>query len=182
MSIEIPDELQNLKANGGVFAIWMIFHHYGVDLDISDLAALCKHNDHDGTFGIALAVALKKLGLDVAFFTDHDPDQHAAEIFSYQEAKDLQIAVQPALEYAQLQQYADEGRFIIVYYDTLEGIGNHSLVYSMDEQEICFFDSFDAMPASVFEQQRKNEGICRQAIVIDDRNFVMRGDELQQDA
>jgi hypothetical protein len=36
---------------------------------------------------------------------------------------------------------------VIVSYDTLDGVGNQSLVYSMDEQEICFFDSFDPMPA-----------------------------------
>ena len=58
-----------------------------------------------------------------------------------------------------------------MYYDTLDVVGNHSLVYSIDEQEICFFDSFDAMPASVFEQQRKAEGICRQAIIIENANF-----------
>lgn len=55
---------------------------------------------------------------------------------------------------------------MIVYYDTLQGIGNHSLVYSINAQEICFFDSFDAMSATVFEQQRQAEGICLQAIVI----------------
>ena len=54
-----------------------------------------------------------------------------------------------------------------MYYDTLEGLGNHSLVYDINESEICFFDSFDAMSAQLFEQQRKVEGICRQAIIID---------------
>jgi hypothetical protein len=61
-----------------------------------------------------------------------------------------------------------------LYYDTLEGIGNHSLVYSIDDEEICFFDSFEPMSKDVFIQQRQQEGICQQAIVIDDRNFVMR--------
>jgi len=40
------------------------------------------------------------------------------------------------------------------------------LVYSINDQEICFYDNFDAMPKAVFEQQRLAEGICQQAIVI----------------
>lgn len=68
----------------------------------------------------------------------------------------------------------DKGLFVIVFYDTLEGVGNHSLIYEINEKEISFFDSFDAMPREIFEQQRRVEGICQQVIVIDDRNFVMR--------
>jgi len=31
MSIELPQDLQSLEANSGIYAIWMIFHHYGMD-------------------------------------------------------------------------------------------------------------------------------------------------------
>lgn len=62
MSVEIPEDLQNLEANGGIFAIWMIFHHYGIDLNISDLTQLCQHDLEMGSSSIALAVALKTLG------------------------------------------------------------------------------------------------------------------------
>ncbi|MFX8817131.1 peptidase C39, partial [Acinetobacter baumannii] len=57
------------------------------------------------------------------------------------------------------------------YYDTLDGVGNQSLVYSIDQNEICFFDSFEPMSATVFENQRNVEGICRQAIIIGERNL-----------
>lgn len=67
MSIELPEDLQSLEANSGIYAIWMIFHHYGVDLHIPDLVQLTQHNDEMGTSSIALAVALKTLGLDVEF-------------------------------------------------------------------------------------------------------------------
>lgn len=78
------------------------------------------------------------------------------------------------LSYTDIQKLVDKGRFVIVFYDTLEEVGNHSLIYEINEKEISFFDSFDAMPIEVFEQQRRVEGICQQVIVIDDRNFVMR--------
>lgn len=174
MSVEIPEALLELPANSGIFAIWMIFHHYGVDLEIADLVKLCEHDAEDGAYGISLAVALKKLGLDVIFTTDYDPEPQPLEVKHYREAEVLKIEIQPAYRYQQLKQHFEEGRFIIVFYDTLEQIGQHSLVYSMDEKEVCFFDSFDPMSAQLFEQQRQQEGICRQAIIIDDRNFVMR--------
>ena len=175
MSVEIPEDLQNLDANGGIFAIWMIFHHYGIDLNIPDLTQLCRHDSEMGISSIALAVALQTLGLDVTFFTAYDADKQPIELEFYQQAEKLNIPVlEQVISYAEIQQQIEAGRFVIVFYDTLEGIGNHSLVYAMDEHEISFFDSFDAMPAQIFEQQRQADGICQQVIVIDDRNFVMR--------
>lgn len=174
MSLQLPDELLALEANCGIYAIWMIFHHYGVDLNISDLAQLCHHNNEDGTYGIALAIALQKLGVDVVFYSDEDPDQQPIEIECYQEAYKLGISVEPACSYHDIQIAVENGHFVIVYYDTLDGVGNHSLVYSIDDHEISFFDSFEPMPASVFEQQRSVEGICRQVIIVDDRKFCSR--------
>ena len=174
MSVEIPEDLLNLEANSGIFAIWMVFHHYGVDLNIQDLVALTKHNAEYGASGIALAVALKHLGLDVVFHTDVDPDPQEIELAFYKQAIHLNVPVESALTVAELQAEMDKGRFVIAFYDTLDGVGHHSLIYSMDDQEVHFFDSFEAMPTAVFAEQRRVEGICQQAIVIDDRNFVMR--------
>ena len=175
MSEQLPESLANLAANGGIFAIWKIFQHYGIDLVIEDLVQLCGHTAEEGTYGIALAVGLKKLGLDVSFHSDDDPEPQPIELEFYRAARQLNIAVSTALTYEEICQAVDDGRFVIVYYDTLEGIGNHSLVYEANTDEISFFDSFESMPAAVFEQQRQQDGICRQAIVIDDRQFVMRG-------
>ncbi|MEG0487435.1 MAG: peptidase C39, partial [Acinetobacter sp.] len=36
------------------------------------------------------------------------------------------------------------------------------------------FDHFEAMPANVFEQQRKAEGICQQVIIIGDYQAPIR--------
>jgi hypothetical protein len=177
MSEQIPESLVHLEANGGIFAIWKLFQHYGIDLVIEDLVQLCGHNREEGTYGIALAVGLKKLGLDIRFHTEHDPDPQATELMFYREASKLNIPVDGVLSYDGICEAVNLGRFVIVYYDTLEGVGNHSLVYDVDEGEISFFDSFEAMPRHIFEQQRQQEGICQQVIVIDDRQFVMRDAE-----
>lgn len=175
MSVEIPEDLQNLEANSGIFAIWMIFHYYGIDLNIPDLTQLCQHDPEMGSSSIALAVALKTLGLDVNFCTEYDADKQPIEVDFYQQAHRLNIPViEQPLSYAEIQENVEAGRFVIVFYDTLEGVGNHSLIYEIDENEISFFDSFESMPKEIFEQQRRVDGICQQVIVIDDRNFVMR--------
>lgn len=172
--MDIPEQLQDLPANCGIYAIWMIFQHYGVDLEIDDLVELCKHNVEEGTSTISLAVALKQLGLQVSFYTDPDPELQPTEAWFYQRAKEMQIEIEPALEYSGILAAVGSGKFVIAYYDTLEGVGNHSLIYSADAQEVCFFDSFDAMPVDVFEQQRQILGICRQVIVVDDCALVER--------
>lgn len=172
--MQIPEQLQNLPANCGIYAVWMVFQHYGVDLEIADLVQLCRHSEEEGTSTISLAVALKQLGLDVSFYTEPDPDLQPTEAWFYQKAKEMKIAIEPAIGYQEILKAIERGQFVLVYYDTLDGIGNHSLIYSADEQEVCFFDSFDAMPVEIFEKQRRVEGICRQVIVIDDRRFVER--------
>lgn len=171
MAVNIPESLMNLEANGGIYAVWMLLQHLYIDADIEQLIEVCGYDAENGTTTIGLAVGLKKFGFDVQFYTDEDPELQAQEKLSYAEAEQLKLPVLAAINYQQIQQAFEQNKFIIVYYDTLEGVGNHSLVYSIDEQEICFFDSFDAMPASVFEQQQKAEGICRQVIIIDNANF-----------
>lgn len=174
MSLQIPEPLLRLESNCGIFAVWMIFQHYGVNMDIDRLAQVCRHDSEDGAFGIGLAVALEKFGFSVKFYTDDDPHMHEKELPCYAEAQKLNIPVLSALSYQGLQDAVNMGRFVMVFYDTLQGVGNHSLIYAIDEQEICFFDSFDPMPAKVFERQRRAEGICRQALVIDGSSFALR--------
>lgn len=168
MSLQLPKQLIDLEANCGIFAVWVVLQHCSIQIEIDQLAKLCQYDREDGTFSIGLALGLKKLGFDIRFYTDDDPDIHEKEINCYAEAKALNIPIYQALAYQDIQNAVSQGYFAIVYYDTVDGVGNHSLVYSIDENEICFFDSFDAMPAVVFEQQRQAEGICQQVIIIGD--------------
>ncbi|MCU4346965.1 cysteine peptidase family C39 domain-containing protein [Acinetobacter lactucae] len=172
MALNIPESLAILESNCGVFAVWMVLQHHGVQIDVAELIKVCRH-DEGGSYTIALAVALKKLGFQVSFHSDDDPHISPSERMSYKEAKVLKIPTGPALSYQDIQAAIQNGKMVIVYYDTLAGVGNQSLIYSIDSNEICFFDSFEPMSVTVFEKQRQLDGICRQAIVIDDRNFQM---------
>lgn len=168
MALNIPQSLVKLDANCGVFAVWMLLQHHGIQMNVDDIAELCQHDPDYGTFTIALAVALKKYGFNVTFYTDPDPNIDEDEHSIYSEAKQLNIPMTSALTYNQLQTEIDSGKMAIVSYDNLDGVGNQSLVFCIDENEICFFDSFEPMGAAVFEQQRQAEGICRQVVLIED--------------
>lgn len=167
MSLDIPDPLLQLEANCGVFAVWLILKQYQSNIDIAELIQLCRHDYNEGTFTIALAVALKKLAFEVSFYTAPDPDIDEIEKQIYLEAKQLQIPIRPALTYEKIQQAYEDGKFVIVFYDTFDGAGNQSLIYSIDEQEISFCDHFEVMSKAVFEQQYQADEICQQAIVIE---------------
>ena len=171
MGLNIPEPLLQLEANCGVFAVWLIIKQYQTHIDIADLIQLCRHDQEEGTFTIALAVALKKLGFEVSLYTDPDPNIDEKEQHSYVDAQRLQIPIRAALTYTEIQQAFEAGTFVIVFYDTLQGVGNQSLIYSIDEKEISFCDHFDVMSKTVFEQQRQAEGICRQALVVEQGNI-----------
>ncbi|TXJ08459.1 MAG: peptidase C39 [Acinetobacter sp.] len=167
MTLNLPESLLNLNANGGVFAVWLILRHYRIHMDVADIAKICRHDHEEGTFTIALAVALKKLGFEVAFYTDVDPNVSDQEQLSYSDAKVLNIPMAAALSYPQIQQAVDAGKFVIVFYDSLQGVGHQSLIYAIDHQHISFCDNFEPMSKTIFEQQRQAEGICRQVIVVE---------------
>ncbi|ENV50968.1 hypothetical protein L292_1022 [Acinetobacter junii CIP 107470 = MTCC 11364] len=114
MSLDIPDPLLQLEANCGVFAVWLILKQYQSNIDIAELIQLCQHDYNEGTFTIALAVALKKLGFEVSFYTAPDPDIDEIEKQIYLEAKQLQIPIRPALTYEKIQQAYEDGKFVIV--------------------------------------------------------------------
>lgn len=108
MSLDIPKSLRQLEANCGVFAVWLIIKQYQIHIDIADLIQLCRHDQKEGTFTIALAVALKKLGFDVSFYTAPDPNIDEKEKQSYLDAQRLQIPVNGALTYSEIQQFFDQ--------------------------------------------------------------------------
>lgn len=166
MSLDIPEQLQNMNANCGIYAVWMLLQHCDIEIDIQELANVCAYDEEYGTFSIGLAVGLKKMGFTVTFHTDEDLHKDVNELPSYREAERLNIPILPALNYSALQHAVEQNHWVIVYYDTFAGVGNHSLIYDINEREISFFDHFDVMTPAIFEQQRKVEGICQQAILI----------------
>ena len=99
MLSNLPKKLANLEANAGIYAVWMIFRHLGLDPDIEQLKDVCGYVEGDGTTTIGLAVGLKKFGFNVQFYIEQDPDIQDQEKMSYAEAKVLDLPVLNAIEY-----------------------------------------------------------------------------------
>lgn len=168
--MQIPNDLLALNSNSGIYAIWMVLQHYALNIDIERLKQVTSYQE-DGTFSIGLAVGLHELGFKVDFFTDEDPAIADDEKVLYKKAAALGISIRPSISLKEIQNALELGYFAIVYYDTLEGEGQHSLVYEINNQNIKFFDNYSSMPIQRFEQQRKCEGICQQVILIDGSKF-----------
>ncbi len=66
MALNIPESLAKLEANCGLFAVWMVLQHHGVQIDVAELIKVCRYDD-EGTYTIALAVALKSWALRCHF-------------------------------------------------------------------------------------------------------------------
>lgn len=48
MALNIPESLANLEANCGLFAVWMVLQHHGVQIDVAELIKVCRYDD-EGT-------------------------------------------------------------------------------------------------------------------------------------
>lgn len=179
MSLNIPKALQQLEANCGVFAVWMLLQHHGFSIHLQELIHLCKHDPDHGTYTIDLAIALKKLGFEVNFCTDPDPYVDEDEAQSYMDAAALDIPVLDAVSFDEILNAIASGKMAIVFYDTEDGAGNQSLVYSIESDEICFFDHFEVFSKQDFETLRSAEGICRQVILIDDQDVNIQHIKIQ---
>ena len=93
MNLQLPKELVELETNCGMFAVWVVLQHYSIQIEIEQLAKICNYDPEDGTFSIGLAVGLKKLGFDITFYTDDDPNIHEKEIACYAEAEPVNYFV-----------------------------------------------------------------------------------------
>ena len=47
MSLVVPEELQNLESNCGVFAVWMVLQHCEIDIAFNQLDVYIKNLDNN---------------------------------------------------------------------------------------------------------------------------------------
>ena len=48
MALKIPEALLALESNCGVFALWMLFQHHGIDKSINELIDISGHDSEEG--------------------------------------------------------------------------------------------------------------------------------------
>ena len=165
--IKIPRELENLDGHCGPLSLWLVLNSFGQQISPSEIIKQSKYTKKYGTFTISLAVALKRWGYKVDFYSDPDPNPKPIEIKSYKEAEGLGIRVQPPLSIEDLLAEIQNGKTVIVYYNTPEDQGHYSpLLGKNGEYLLLPLADGGKVRESDFIKYRQAPEIYRQSISI----------------
>lgn len=164
---KVPEEIEALEGNCGVVSVWLVCHHFKLAVDPQALIQLCGHTTKDGTFTIALAVALHDLKLPVSFHSDVDPAIQDAELTYYERAKLKSIPLKPAQNINEIAAVVSQGKSVIAFFDTIEGVGHFSPIQAVEPLQVQFaYGNEPVLSLNEFEARRQSDGICRQTIVV----------------
>jgi Peptidase C39 family len=163
----VPASLLSLESSCGVICAWLVLRHFRKTVSIKRLIRLCKFTKSEGTYAVALAVALRQFGLPVIFLTDEDNDKKPIEIIAYKQAKKLNIRVLPGPTIRDLNRYLRQGKVVVALFDTKDGVAHFSLVREITGGRVFFDDPIEPeMSTRTFNKRRAAAGICRHTIVI----------------
>jgi hypothetical protein len=164
---QVPASLLSRESGCGVICGWLVLRHFRKRVSIKRLLRLCKFTKSQGTYAVALAVALRKCGLPVIFLTDEDNDKKPIEIIAYRQAKKLKICVLPGPTIRDLNCYLRQGKVVVALFDTKGGIAHFSPVREITGGRVFFDDPIEPdMSTRTFNKRRAAPGICRHTIVI----------------
>ncbi len=124
--IKIPRELETLDGHCGPLSLWLVLNSFGRHISPFEIIKESKYTKKYGTFTISLAVALKRWGFNVDFYSDLDANPKPIELKSYKEAERLGIQVHLSLSIEGLLEEIHNGKKVIVYYNTREDQGHYS--------------------------------------------------------
>ena len=163
---DAPWSLWKDPGNCGLVTAWAVLRHFRRRVDSRRLAAECRWSETDGTFLIALAVALHGHGLDVVFHTDPDPAPHRIERACYLRAAKLGIPVRPALGLEDVLCRLPRGWLPVVLYDTAQGNGHVSPLLGRAGRSLQLpFDDEGQLSTRTFLRRWRAPGVLRQCIL-----------------
>ena len=88
---DAPRRLRQLESGCGPLAAWGVLRYFRRRTSSSRLITACRYTVQDGTFVIALAVALREHGLEVTFYSEHDPAPNPVERHCYPLAEKMGV-------------------------------------------------------------------------------------------
>jgi hypothetical protein len=162
---KIPAQLLSLKNGCGPVCVWLALRHCGKKLSAEKITRLCGYTSK-GTFAICIAVALKRCGVNVAFYTEEDDARKPREIKAYRAAARLGIPILPALTIAKLRSQV-KTRMVIVLFNAHDGQGHFSPIRAIDDKVISFTHANETvLSLRTFNARWRAPDVCRQAIVV----------------
>jgi hypothetical protein len=163
----VPGSLLSLEAGCGVICGWLALRHYRKKVSIKRLIRLSKFMRSQGTYAVALAVALRECGLPVIFLTDEDNDKKPIEIIAYRHAKRLNIRILSGPTIRDLKSHLRQNKFVIALFNTKEGVAHFSPIREITGRRVFFDDPSEPdMSTWAFNKRRAAPGICRHTIII----------------
>jgi len=164
---DAPNKLLQLDSNCGLVTAWSILKYFKKRTSSAKLIELCCHTKKHGTFTIALAVALKKHGLNVSFFSEYDPNQHLIERRNYIIAKKIGINIQPAINLDLLLNNINSNNLAVVLYNTPENNGHLSPLLGNDRNNLILpFSDEGFMTKQEFLIRWNEPEIYRQSLIV----------------
>ncbi len=133
---DAPNKLLQLESNCGLITAWTILKYFKKRTSSAKFINLCCYTKKHGTFTIALAVALRKHGLKVSFFSELDPTPNAIEKRCYSVAEKIGVAIQPSIDLDILLSKIGSETIAVVLYNTPEDNGHLSPLLGNDEKNL----------------------------------------------
>jgi hypothetical protein len=121
---DAPKALVDLEGGCGPIALWMVLRHFRIRTDSARIIRACRYSTRSGVFTVGMAVALAEHGLSVAFHTRRDRHRKKPEMILYPRARQLGVAIRPAIGVASLVATISAGAIPIVFYRHGRGVGH----------------------------------------------------------
>lgn len=165
--LEVPHRLEQLDGNCGVVAVWMVLEYFGIKHRVDDLIHQCHHTDEYGTFTAGLALALHDYGLHVQLHTEPDDDMKPLEQSLYEEARNRNIVVAPAISLDKLLALLSRSCKSIVFFDTDDGCGHFSPLSGVRGKNLLLpYTENGSLPRETFVHRWNAPEILQQCVVV----------------
>ncbi|MCF6312584.1 MAG: hypothetical protein L3J39_09050 [Verrucomicrobiales bacterium] len=121
LPLEIPKLIYDLDGGCGPVSAWMVLNYFKKLASPSSIIKACRHSKKNGTFMICLALALRKYGLQVSFYTEPDVSPHHWEKQSYRAAESKGVILNDATSIQSLLARVNKDCLALVLYDLANG-------------------------------------------------------------
>jgi hypothetical protein len=150
----------------GPITAWGVLKYFGKHVSSARLVDACRYTKKHGTFLIALAVALRKFGLTVSFYSERDPNPTLIERRCLLIAEQTGIHIERAISLNMLLDKISPRHIPVVLYNTPEGNGHISPLLGVEGRSLMLpYAEEELMPKRVFLKRWNEPEIYKQCLV-----------------